>query len=91
MEEGARVRCGVSGGKTRSFFTIDRPAVPDGDCGCHDSGESHDRPSHTPATRVRAADSVLKHTAKAIEVEDVGARVSDVERALEAAKQQGKF
>ena len=48
-------------------------------------------PATPPATRVRAADSVLKHTAKAIEVEDVGARVSDVERALEAAKQQGKF
>jgi hypothetical protein len=48
-------------------------------------------PNTPPATKVRAADSVLKHTAKAIELEDLGARVSDLERALELAKQQGKY
>jgi hypothetical protein len=36
-----------------------------------------------PATRVRAADSILDHTAKAIEIEDVEARVSELERAAE--------
>jgi hypothetical protein len=40
-------------------------------------------PNTPPATKVRAADSVLKYTAKAIELEDLGARVSDLERALE--------
>ena len=36
----------------------------------------------TPAsTKVRAADSVLGHTAKAIELEDIEARVADLERA----------
>ena len=36
----------------------------------------------TPAsTRVRAADSVLDHSAKAIEIEDIEARVSELERA----------
>ena len=44
--------------------------------------------SNTPAsTKVRAADSVLNHTAKAIELEDVEARLSELERAAEASKQ----
>jgi DNA-binding MurR/RpiR family transcriptional regulator len=42
-----------------------------------------------PATRVRAADSILDHTAKAIEVEDIEARVSALERAAEGAKPGG--
>jgi hypothetical protein len=38
---------------------------------------------NTPAsTRVRAADSILSHTAKAIEIEDIDARVSELERAV---------
>jgi hypothetical protein len=39
-----------------------------------------------PATRVRAADSILNHTLKAIEVEDFGARISELERVTEANK-----
>jgi len=39
-----------------------------------------------PATRVRAADSILDHTVKAIEIEDIDARVA----ALEAAAPPGK-
>ena len=39
---------------------------------------------HSP--RVRAADSVLDHSAKAIEIEDIEARVSELERAAEQAK-----
>jgi len=36
----------------------------------------------TPAsTKVRAADSVLDHSAKSIEIEDIEARVSELERA----------
>jgi hypothetical protein len=42
--------------------------------------------STPPATRVRAADSILNHTLKAIEVEDFGARVSELERVTEANK-----
>jgi hypothetical protein len=45
-------------------------------------------PVTPPATRVRAADSVLNHTIKAIEVEDVEARVAELERAAEKAKSQ---
>ncbi len=38
--------------------------------------------STAPAsTRVRAADSVLDHSAKSIEIEDIEARVSELERA----------
>jgi hypothetical protein len=44
-------------------------------------------PSTPPSTKVRAADSVLDHSAKAIEIEDIEARVSDLERAAEAARQ----
>ena len=37
-------------------------------------------PATPPATRVRAADSVLGHSSKAIEIEDIEARVADLER-----------
>ena len=41
----------------------------------------------TPAsTKVRAADSVLDHSAKAIELEDIEARLADVERAAGVSK-----
>jgi len=42
---------------------------------------------HAPAsTKLRAADLVLTHGAKAIEIEDIEARVSELERAAEEAK-----
>ena len=41
-----------------------------------------------PATKVRAADSILNHTAKAIEIEDIEARVTELERAAETSKQK---
>ena len=41
---------------------------------------------NTPAsTKVRAADSVLDHSAKAIEIEDIEARVSELERSAALA------
>jgi len=40
-------------------------------------------PNAPPSCRLRAADSVLSHTAKAIEIEDIEARVSDLERAAD--------
>ena len=41
----------------------------------------------TPASvKVRAADSVLDHSAKAIELEDIEARVAELERTAAAAK-----
>ena len=43
---------------------------------------------HTPAsTKLRAADLVLTHGAKAIEIEDIEARVAALEQAAEVAKQ----
>jgi transposase-like protein len=42
---------------------------------------------NTPAsTRVRAADSVLGHAAKAIELEDIEVRVAELERAAQTSK-----
>ena len=43
-----------------------------------------------PATKVRAADSILGHTAKAIELDDIEARVSELERATEANQERRK-
>jgi hypothetical protein len=45
-------------------------------------------PDAPASTRVRAADSVMSHAAKAIEIEDIEARVTDLERAAEAQKRQ---
>jgi hypothetical protein len=39
-----------------------------------------------PSTKVRAADSVLNHSAKAIEIEDIEVRVAELERNAESAK-----
>src|ERR1017187_5023432 len=42
---------------------------------------------HAPAsTKLRAADLVLSHGAKAIEIEDIEARVAELERAAEESK-----
>jgi hypothetical protein len=43
-------------------------------------------PGTPPSTKVRAADSVLDHSAKAIELEDIDVRVAELERAAELAK-----
>jgi hypothetical protein len=40
-------------------------------------------PNTPPATKVRAADSILSHTAKAIEIEDAEAHMSELARATE--------
>ena len=45
----------------------------------------------TPASvRVRAADSIFNHAAKAIEIEDIEARVAELERAVELSKVSGR-
>ena len=37
-------------------------------------------PSTPASTRVRAAESILNHSAKGIEIEDVEARIAELER-----------
>jgi hypothetical protein len=44
-------------------------------------------PNVPASTRARCADSVLGHTAKAIELDDIEARLAVLERATEASKQ----
>ncbi len=39
-----------------------------------------------PSTKVRAADSILNHTIKAIENEDIEARLAELERAADESK-----
>jgi hypothetical protein len=44
----------------------------------------------TPAAvKARVADSILDHSAKAIELEDIEARVAELERAAEASRRSG--
>jgi hypothetical protein len=47
-------------------------------------------PGTPAAVRARVADSIFNHAAKAIEIEDIEARVAELERAAEASKQQGR-
>jgi hypothetical protein len=45
----------------------------------------------TPASvRVRAAEAIFNHAAKAIEIEDIEARVSELERVAELAESSGR-
>jgi len=46
-------------------------------------------PATPPATRVRAADSILDHTTKAIEIEDIEARVAALEATAANGSQRG--
>ena len=39
--------------------------------------------------KIRAAESVLNHSAKAIELEDIDVRVTELERAARDSKQSG--
>ena len=43
-------------------------------------------PNSPASTRVRAADSVLDHAAKAIEIEDIEVRLSELERSANLSK-----
>ena len=43
-------------------------------------------PGTPPSTKVRAADSILDHSAKAIELEDIEARVAELERTAEMSR-----
>jgi hypothetical protein len=41
---------------------------------------------HCTVRSIRAAEAIFNHAAKAIEIEDIEARVAELERAAEAAK-----
>ena len=47
-------------------------------------------PNAPASVRLRAADSVLNHAGKAIEIEDIEARLSESERATEASREMKK-
>jgi hypothetical protein len=44
-------------------------------------------PSTPASVKVRAAEAIFNHAAKAIEIEDIEARVSELERTTGASKQ----
>ncbi len=46
--------------------------------------------SAPPSTRVRAADSVLNHSLKAMEMEDISTRLEELERSAESQSGQGR-
>ena len=81
MDEAAGVRHGLPGSAPRHFSpTVARLQQASGTAVSTllkimvDATAPH-------STRVRAADSVLDHAAKAIEIEDIEVRVSELERA----------
>ena len=43
-------------------------------------------PATPPATKVRASDSILNHTIKAMETEDIEARLAELERSADQSK-----
>jgi hypothetical protein len=43
-------------------------------------------PASPPGTKVRAAEFVLDHAARTIEIEDLGARVDELERSTETSR-----
>ena len=43
-------------------------------------------PGTPPSVRVRAAEAIFNHAAKAIEIEDIEARLAELERAAESSK-----
>ena len=45
-------------------------------------------PGTPAAVRARVADSIFNHAAKAIEIEDIEARVANLERSAELSKQR---
>ena len=47
-------------------------------------------PAMPASTRGRAADCTLNHAARGIEIEDIGVRVTELERAAEAFESEGK-
>jgi hypothetical protein len=47
-------------------------------------------PATPPSTRVRAAEAVLSRAAKAIEIEDLDARLRGLERSAEEMKTRGR-
>jgi hypothetical protein len=47
-------------------------------------------PSTPASVKIRAAEAIFHHSAKAIEIEDIEARVSELERAAEAQIAEGR-
>jgi hypothetical protein len=46
-------------------------------------------PATPPATKVKAADSIINHSTKAIEIEDIEDRLSELERAAKPRNRIG--
>ena len=86
MAEGANVRSGIPEGSPRGILAIRRTtATSEWRRSLHLLKVMVD-PDTPASTRVRAADSILDHGAKAIEIEDIEVRVAELERAAEATK-----
>ena len=86
MAERAGVRQSLSDGAPESFRTSHGAIT----AGVQRGGFRHDEDmvdaGAGASTRLRAADLVYSHALKAIEVEDIDARVTELERAAELAK-----
>ena len=73
-------------GQTHRGRTVHRAAASPDQRRRLDSGQDHAGSGDAPGTRVRAADSILDHSAEAMETEEIVARISALEQAAEDAK-----
>ena len=88
LAKGARASGGISESSARGPRTINCEAAAGHQRSRFDAPEGDGRSGTPPSTKVRAADSVLDHSAKAVELEDIEARLAELERAAEASNQQ---
>jgi hypothetical protein len=66
-----------------AYFSGGSPAPAGRHSRGNDPAQGDARPDHTSFREVRAAECVMNHSSKAIEIEDVEFRVAELERAAE--------
>ncbi len=87
MDERAGVRCSISCGPASGIWAIDfSPPTRIHRGAATTLLKVMVDVATPPSTRVRAAEAVLSHAAKAIEIEDLDARLKELEMAVEANK-----
>ena len=86
MDERTPVRQGLSESPQGRIRTGHSAASASVRCGGLLHPEKHGGPHAAASTKLRAADLVLSHGARAIEIEDVEARVAALEQAAEVSK-----
>ena len=82
LDEGARVPEGLPGSAPGSLQPIHRAAPAGNLGGRHHADQALIDPNTPASVKARAADSIFNHAAKAIEIEDIEARVAALEASV---------